>query len=232
MFISLREWDSDSVSFHNLTILTPHNQNLYFFGRSPPDTSWNQLCLGTTMLKHTDSGRWGSPQTHPLVNSWQAINLPPGVFYSGGKLLLSLRALRSLWRADVMIAWDDLNILLSFLPLPDVWQRRGGGGWGHREHVCGAPHDSRSVLPLAQETNGPELQETPHCCFSEDITQVPCKWKKLVGSLSPLVTFFCCIFFCVLDLIVVLNYRSIFISFSWLCCSPSLSPFRNNRKYR
>lgn len=73
-------------------------------------------------------------------------------------------------------------------PYTDVWQLRRGSRWGPGQHVRCASHHPSTVFPFTPEANGPKLQETSHCCFSQSVTQAPCKPKTFFSSLF---LFFC-----------------------------------------
>lgn len=77
------------------------------------------------------------------------------------------------------------KVLLSS-PYTDVWQLRRGGRWGPGEHVNCASHHPSTVFPFTPAANGPKLQETSHCCFSQSVTQAPCKIKTLFFFFFPL----------------------------------------------
>lgn len=97
-------------------------------------------------------------------------------------------------------AWILSSILVSLLafdkvllcsPCTDVWQLRRGCWWWPGQHVSCAPHHPSTVFPFTPEANGPKLQETSHCCFSQSVTQASSKLKNVL----PLYFFFLFILF-------------------------------------
>lgn len=72
-----------------------------------------------------------------------------------------------------------LDKLLLCSPYIDVWQLRRGSRWGPGEHVSCASHHPSTVFPFTPAANGPKLQETSHCCFSQSVTQAARKLKML-----------------------------------------------------
>lgn len=168
VFISLGEWDSNSASFHHLNLIAIR---VCIFQSSPPEASCSQLCFGNNRLKIHRIGQTGKAIrslvwlifTSHKFTFWYFSVTKRNIFSpSDGEPWVSLRL-----AYVIVIELDDLNILfLSFISLPDVWQQRRGRRWRHGEHVCGPPDYSCTVFSLASETNGPELQKTPDCCFS------------------------------------------------------------------
>lgn len=106
------------------------------------------------------------------------------------------------------LAFD--KVLLCF-PCTDVWQLRRGSGWWPGQHVGCAPHHPSTVFPFAPAANGPKLQETSHCCFSQSVTQAPSKLKNVL----PLFFFFL-FFFPLFILFCVLFSSFFFLCVLWL----------------
>lgn len=74
----------------------------------------------------------------------------------------------------------------AVFPCTDVWQLRRGSWWWPSQHVSCASHHPSTVFPFTPAANGPKLQETSHCCFSQSVTQAPSKLKNVL----PLFFFF------------------------------------------
>lgn len=79
----------------------------------------------------------------------------------------------------------------AVFPYTDVWQLRRGSWWWPGQHVSCASHHPSTVFPFTPAANGPKLQETSHCCFSQSVTQAPSKLKNVLplffsSSLYPL----------------------------------------------
>lgn len=86
-------------------------------------------------------------------------------------------------------AWILSRILVSLLafdkillcsPCTDVWQLRRGSWWWPGQHVSCASHHPSTVFPFTPAANGPKLQETSHCCFSQSVTQASSKLKNVL----------------------------------------------------
>lgn len=104
----------------------------------------------------------------------------------------------ALW-LKLLYIWPSWQVIAVF-PV-DVWQLRRRSWWGPGEHVDRASHHPSTVFPFTPAANGPELQETSHCCLSQSATQAPCKLENflfLFSSSSVFSSPFSLLFLCVL----------------------------------